>query len=266
MSDYEKQYLKLVNEVLMKGDKRPTRNEATYSLFGRTLVISELRRGLFPILTSRKMHYKGVLGELAAMIRKPKHINDFKRWGCNYWDQWADEDGNLEVDYGNVWFDFDGVNQYDELIKGLTSDPFGRRHIITGWHPDRLKSTSLPCCHLLYQFYVTSDGHLDMMWYQRSADTMIGIPSDVIFAAAWLINLADTTRYKPGTITMVFGDTHIYVPHAGHAQKLLDSAITFGLWEMPEFDYTPQGSLFEPQFLALRNYTHGEALSFEVFS
>ncbi len=224
------QYCKLINKILHQGEKRSTRAGDAYSLFMETITIDIEKE--FPLLNGRKMFYKPVLGELAAMFRGPKHIDDFKKFGCNYWDAWGNSQdkvhehnlaaigndiqvGGLELDYGNAWIDFNGVNQLETLIDTLRHNPHDRRMVITGWRPDRLSELSLPCCHLLYQWYVRDNKYLDMVWYQRSVDTMVGLPSDIILAAAWTSILARDCGYTPGRINMVLGDTHIYADHVG---------------------------------------------------
>jgi thymidylate synthase len=211
LSQYEHDYAALVDDILMNGTMRQTRNAVTKSVFGRQLRVTT-PTGDLPILCGRRMYPKGVIGELAAMLKGPKTVQDFKDMGCNYWDKWAKPDGTIEVDYGNAWLDFNGVNQLDEVIESIRQDPYGRRHIISGWRPDRLKQLSLPCCHILYQWYVR-EGKLDMIWYQRSVDTMVGLPSDVLVAHVWNMLMAKETELEPGEIIMMLGDTHIYEPH-----------------------------------------------------
>lgn len=206
--NYEEDYIELIENVLYNGAIRKGRNGKTISLFGLQLTVDSLEKEQFPLLLGRKLYYDGVFGELAAFFRGPKHIVDFKEHGCNYWDKWADEDGFLVLDYGNAWLD-----QISPVIEGIKTNPHGRRHLITGWRPENLKLLSLPCCHYAYQWYVTEDGYLDMIWIQRSVDLMIGLPSDVILAAAWNILMAHLTDYKPGKLIFQLGDVHIYEEH-----------------------------------------------------
>lgn len=217
---FELDYAELVEKVL-KATYRVGRNGGTLSTFATQLSF-DLEQG-FPMLNVRKMYPQGVFGELAAMLRGPKHIDDFKRWGCNYWDKWAEPDGSIELDYGNAWLNFNGVNQLEQLREALIGSPESRRMVVTGWRPGA--DLSLPCCHMLYQFYVRDekDGdYLDMLWIQRSADVMVGVPSDAIFAAAWMIAICTEMPWlKPGRCTMVFGDTHIYQEHVENAKIYL---------------------------------------------
>ena len=90
MKKFELDYAELVGEILKDGVNKITRNGITRSLFGKSLVIDDIQE-FFPIIQGRQMHIKGILGEFAAMVRQPKHIDDFEKWGCNYWKLWADD-------------------------------------------------------------------------------------------------------------------------------------------------------------------------------
>ncbi len=208
MHQLELDYADLILRILREGVRKETRNGATTSIFGQQLKF-DMSDGYFPIIQGRKMFPKGVLGEFAAMIRQPKTLADFEAWGCNYWSKWAKEDGSIEVDYGNAWF---ANGQIDRLKDCLANNPNDRRMIINAWRPERLAELDLPCCHYSYQFYVAK-GTLHMVWIQRSVDTMIGLPSDFILAAIWLLTLAKEFMLQPGTVTMQLGDCHIYEEH-----------------------------------------------------
>lgn len=259
---YEQDYAKLVERILCEGDTRATRNAPTKAIFGECLIVHELRHGRFPILCGRKMYPSGVLGELAAFLKGPKHERDFLYEGCNYWTKWADEDGSLRLDYGNLWLDFNGVNQLSNLLDSLSFDPNGRRHIISGWNPANLPNLSLPCCHLLYQWFVNGN-ELEMIWYQRSVDTMIGLPSDVILAAAWNIAIAEHVGLNPGKLVFMLGDTHIYTSHLEQTQAYLNR-IQDKIIVAP--DYLYEGSLydFSNKSISLIDYDPLPPINFEL--
>lgn len=263
-----KQYAALINKILYQGQRRPSRAGDTYSLFGETITIDVSQ--YFPLLNGRKMFYKPVLGELAAMLRGPKHVEDFKKFGCNYWDAWGkNTDGKLELDYGNAWIDYNGVNQLENLVKTLKENPNDRRLLISGWRPDRLPMLSLPCCHLLYQWYVRDGKFLDMVWYQRSVDTMVGLPSDIILCAVWNIILAQQCGYTPGVIKLVLGDTHIY---ANHVEPTLEYIRQLNKWNPDTkknettyvLDETATVEGFVPDMLKLEGYNPQPAIKFEL--
>lgn len=260
---FEQDYVQLVRSVLETGEDRPSRNGETVSKFATTLSFD--LQCEFPLLQGRKMYVNGIFGELAAMLRKPKHIDDFKKWGCNYWDKWAEPDGSIRVDYGNAWFDFNGVDQIAMLREVLIDSPESRRMVISGWRPGA--DLSLPCCHYAYQFYVRDGQYLDMMWIQRSADVMIGVPSDAVFAAAWMIAICqEFTWLKPGRCTMVFGDTHIYAEHVIGAAKYLrraqyvQNSVRWVCIAGPQANFCN----FEPSWIIIHNYQPQTAIKFEL--
>lgn len=255
---FERNYVDLVKDVLANGHHRQTRNSETLATFGKTIEIDCLNKGIFPLLLGRKLYYKGVLGELAAFLGGPKHVKDFEAFNCNYWADWADDDGQLQVDYGNAWLDYNGVNQLKQVTEQIKADPYSRRHLIDAWQPDKLDKLSLPCCHYSYQWFVNGSNELEMLWNQRSCDVMIGLPSDIILAAAMNLIMANETGYKPGRITMVLGDTHIYQDHVDTAIRYIKKAeaALAEVAELPKHLLRPETSweTFVPSDLLITGY------------
>ncbi len=261
-SQYEYDYASLIGRVLINGDDRQTRNAPTRAIFGEILIVHELKWGQFPILAGRKMYPKGVFGELAAFLKGPKTVEDFISNGCNYWTKFGDINGNINVDYGNAWLDFNGVNQLETTLDSLANDPTGRRHIISGWKPDNVPSLTLPCCHLLYQWYVNGD-YLEMIWYQRSVDVMVGLPSDVILAAAWNILMADQLNLTPGKLIFMLGDTHIYESHMSNINNYLNAV---ELIDDQPIGYFNEGTIynFVNTSISLIDYNPLDKIDFEL--
>lgn len=261
IQQYEHAYAKLVHDVLYLGEDRAVRNGKARSLFGLQLRFS-CRNDSVPLLQGRRMYPQGVLGEFAAMIRGPKHVDDFKKWGCNYWELWADEEGNLELDYGNAW-------NIEETVELLKTDPTNRRILIDAWRPDRLSSLSLPCCHYSYQFYVRDGVFVDMLWTQRSVDMMIGLPSDMLFAALWLKLMANEVGLKAGEVVMSLGDCHIYEEHLIGAREYLNAVNCIGaLWAPMMKLHVEQGmpqKEFEPSMADI-SYESLPPIKFELKS
>jgi len=245
---------------------RETRNAITHSYFGHYLIVDNLRAGFFPLLLGRQIFYKGVVGEMAAFLKGPKSLKDFKAQGCNYWEKWADEKGQLNVDYGNAWIDFNGVNQLKAIVESLREDPTGRRHLISGWVPDHLEDLSLPCCHYSYQWYVNGNGELEMIWNQRSVDIMIGLPSDIILAAIWNILMAQTVGLKPGRLHFMLGDCHVYDSHMKNASLYLDQVANINTQVRPRWKLDPKATVFNfiPKMLTIQDYTPLDAISFKL--
>ena len=269
MRKFERDYAILIEEILEHGVDKDCRNGMTRGLFGKSLVIDDIENH-FPIIQGRQMFTKGVLGEFAALVRQPKCVEDFEKWGCNYWKLWAEEDGSLNVDYGNEWFKH---GQIEHLKECLRNNPNDRRMVINSWRPENLKDLSLPCCHYNYQFYV-AEGTLSMIWTQRSVDMLIGLPSDIILAATWLITLANEFGYKVGEIKMDLGDCHVYHEHLdGALQYVANVRLNhLGLhpknWRYPTYylassEGTPFEQ-FEPKDLIISLHPNMGKLDFEL--
>lgn len=271
MQQFEKDYAKLVQKVLNHGVDKETRNAKTRSLFGEQLKIDTRDSSKLALIQGRKMFPKGVLGELAAILRKPYSIRDFEKWGCNYWKKWAKPDGTINVDYGNAWH---AEGQIERLKDKLANDPNDRRMIINAWRPERLDFLDLPCCHYSYQFHV-ENGYLNMIWIQRSVDLMIGLPSDILFAHAWLIAIANEFGYKTGVITMQLGDCHLYEQHmsSGNAEAYTNHVLqqSAKYENEPHYIYVAEKGKdfcqFEPKDLLItRDYDCGPKLELELYS
>ncbi len=257
-------YKRIVSKAL-NSPFRQTRNALTQSYFGEMLQFDSLTKGEFPILLSRKLYPRGVIGELASFLQGASTVAQFKANGCNYWDAWGDENGDLNLDYGTSWLDFNGVNQLANVVKSLKEDPMSRRHLISAWRPDRLEGLSLHCCHYSYQWNVTVDGELEMLWVQRSVDLMIGLPADIILAAVFNLLMAQTVGLKPGKITMHLGDCHVYTSHANNAASLLDRSI-FGT--APKYNLDPDATVFNftPDMLEITEYNPCDPLDFKLLT
>lgn len=265
-------YMDLVNKIIAKGEIKKCRNGKTKSIFGAMLKTNNLYLE-FPILRSRKIYFEGLLGEMKMFFGLEEFSKEnFNKEGCKFWDSWADQDGNIDIDYGIKWRSFRGVDQLKELLKNLIVEPFSRRHILTGWDP--ASTPALPCCHLLYQFSVDKDMTLHMTWYQRSADVMLGLPSDLVSAGLMLRAIAKLTELKPGSITIFLGDAHIYEKHEENLATLQKAYLKLKNQARIEL---PRVKIYEDEFftstpdnifndVALHNYKPLEPIKFELIT
>lgn len=220
----EKQYFALVNKVLTEGVKRNQERTGvgTLGVFGVNLELN-LKAG-FPLLTHRKIFYKGVIGELIAFLRGHTNVNDFKTLGCNYWDAWAEEDGNLGPVYGSQWRNYSGlqIDQLKNVIKEAKVNPESRRLYVTAWNPiDADKMALLPCFHG-FQLFIHNN-HLSLLVNMRSSDVMVGLPSDILFHSLLMLVLSNELDTTPHRLIFNLGDAHIYnnhIPFAKTAHEL----------------------------------------------
>ena len=265
MKSFEEQYMSALTDIRNYGHMKKGRNGWTKGVHGLQFRVDVSDR--FPILTARKMYWKGIAGEYAAFIRQPNHVEDFEEQGCNFWKPWANDGGFINVDYGNAWIDYNDTNQMEQALNMLKTNPGSRRILIDSWRPDRQNDLSLPCCHYSYQFLCVRD-NLDLIWTQRSGDMAVGIPSDIISATIMLNQFADLSGLKPRYIIMNIADAHIYEEHDRMVHFML-----YYKWSVMEKRYLPPKYKFKKQTdlysftkddIELINYKHHDPIRFEI--
>lgn len=211
-----KAYLDLARKIMKEGVDRSDRTgTGTRSIFG-TQMRFDLSEG-FPLLTTKKVFFKGVLHELLWLMSGSTNIKYLVDNNVHIWDEWADENGDLGPVYGKQWRDFetpDGrhIDQLANAIETIKKNPESRRIIVCAWNPGDVDTMALPPCHTLYQFYV-ADGKLSCQLYQRSADLFLGVPFNIASYSLLTLMIAKECGLKPGTFVWSGGDTHIYSNH-----------------------------------------------------
>ncbi len=149
----------------------------------------------------------------------------FARRHQHIWDEWADENGGLGRVYGAQWRDWRGgngvrVDQIDNLINQIKSNPQSRRLIVSAWNPAEIENVALPPCHVLFQFYI-QDGELSCQLYQRSADLFLGVPFNIASYSLLTMMVAHVVDLRPGDFVHTFGDLHLYNNHLDQAREQL---------------------------------------------
>lgn len=268
---FEDNYFKLLSQVINHGEHVTGRNGSTRSIFGASIEFRDLEDGLMPLLTTRKMYYKGIFGELAAFIQGATRLLEFKNRGCNYWDEnaaawYRNKDkpqGHQEVGriYGAQWRNFNGCDQLKRLLVGLKNNPTSRRHILSAYNPAELEQGCLPPCHLLAQYSVRRGGFLESCVYMRSVDLCVGLPTDVVLYAALQAIIAHELKLYPGAITFMLGDAHIYENHIPLLQTQLSREIAAPPLYSIEEDM--QVLNFHQEDITIFNYTPQEAIKYE---
>jgi thymidylate synthase len=219
-------YLGLLEHVLENGDYRDERTgTGAWSIFGAQLRFSLADQ--FPLLTTKKLHLRSIIHELLWFLKGETNVAYLKEKGVRIWDEWADSKGNLGRVYGAQWRSWQGpdgevVDQIAELVNGLRSSPFGRRHIVSAWNPGELDRMALPPCHCLFQFHVSSDGGLRCQLYQRSADIFLGVPFNIASYALLTMMIAQVCGLRALEFIHTFGDLHLYSNHRKQAEKQLE--------------------------------------------
>ena len=236
----ESRYLQLIDKIIRLGDKRQTRNATTLSLFGEQLKFDISER--FPLLTTKKMFWKGIVEELLFFLRGDTNSKKLDEKGVKIWNpnttrEFLDnlgltdyQEGDMGPMYGYQWRNFNkpykkegsGYDQLATCIELIKNNPTNRRIMMTTFNPLQLNESVLAPCHsIVIQFYVNND-KLSCHMYQRSADTFLGLPFNIASTSLLTHIMAKVTNLKPGEVIISLGDTHLYDDHVEAALKQLD--------------------------------------------
>lgn len=280
-------YLSLLKKVVKHGNSRQTRNAETFSLFGESIEF-DLDYG-FPLLTTKKMFFGGIVKELLWFLNGKTNVNELKDNGVHIWDgntsrEFLDgiglkhyPEGCAGPIYGYQWRNFNAPydaetmtpkeSGYDQLmfcIKELQTNPTSRRMVMSGWNPCQIEQMCLPPCHVLYQFYVEGES-LSCQLYQRSADLFLGLPFNIASTALMTTLIGKLTGYKPGKIRICIGDAHIYKSHIDNVfTQVKRLPLSFCEVEVDHFVSDPETQIREwkPEHIRITDYkSHGRLAS-----
>ena len=219
-----RQYLDLLRRVLDSGVEKGDRTgTGTLSVFGPQMRF-DLADG-FPLVTTKKVHVRSVVGELLWFVRGDSNVRWLQERGITIWDEWADEDGDLGPVYGRQWRSWpapDGrhIDQLAAVGEQIRHDPDSRRHVVSAWNVADIPAMALAPCHALFQFYV-AERRLSCQLYQRSADLFLGVPFNIASYALLTHMVAQVTELEPGDFVHTLGDAHLYLNHLEQAREQL---------------------------------------------
>lgn len=233
----EQQYLNFIKDIIFNGAHKSNRTGVdTLCIFGHQMRYS-LRNGRLPLLTTKRVFWKGIVEELLWFIKGSTNEHTLREKGVKIWQDngtraFLDsrgltdrEEGDLGPIYGFQWRHFGaeytdchtdysgkGKDQLMDVIKTIKEDPNSRRIILSAWNPIALDEMALPPCHVLCQFYVVN-GELSCQMYQRSCDMGLGVPFNIASYSLLTILIAHICNLKPGDFIHTLGDAHIYSNH-----------------------------------------------------
>ena len=250
----EQAYLNLLQQVLIEGTEKGDRTgTGTLSHFGAQLRF-DLASG-FPLLTTKKVHFKSIVYELLWFLSGSTHVDYLQKNGVRIWNEWATAEqtarfnrpeGDLGPVYGHQWrnygaskgedgsYNSDGVDQITQVIEQIKTNPNSRRLIVSGWNPSEAEQVALPPCHTLFQFFVT-DNKLSCQLYQRSADLFLGVPFNIASYALLTHMVAQVCGLEVGEFIWTGGDCHIYQNH----REQVELQLTRSLYELPTLTLNP---------------------------
>src|SRR3989338_2286082 len=266
-------YLDIVKKVLEQGVKKADRTGTGTLAIAGAMFEHDMAEGL-TLLTTKKVPFKVVATELEFFI---KGITD-KQWlkdrNCHIWDEWCSplkipydhdeatkkkmaDERDLGPIYGFQWRHFgadyasydtnysgQGVDQLKKLVETIKTNPNDRRMLVCAWNPIQLPEMALPPCHYNFQITVIN-GRLNLMWNQRSVDTMLGLPFNITNYVLLLHLLAKETNLKEGGLIGFLGDVHIYLNHIDGAKEQLTRDPN--LYPLPQIETKNFTSIFNWQ-------------------
>lgn len=246
------QYKSLLKEVLEKGRQGQTQQEVdAITLMGATPMRFRLDNG-FPMITERNMApkmrklpvtiWQQAIGEICAFINGVRTTDELEKFGCYWWKAWCTErkchkrgleTGDLGPgSYGAAFHDFPtsegpAFNQFEYLVRQIKENPQLRTHFITPWIPQYVyrvegftqKVVVCPCHGWIHVRII--DNKLTLHMFQRSGDTPIGVPSNMVQYAALTVMLAHATDTEPYEYIHTISDAHIFVDQVPAVEKII---------------------------------------------
>ena len=243
------QYLAIAKSILERGTEKNDRTgTGTKSIFSAQ-VVHDMSEG-FPILTTKKVFFKGIVTELLWFLRGETNIKYLVENGNNIWvgdaykkyeiwaneiiknhnylkytkkefiekikadNEFAKEWGELGPIYGKQWRNWSNIDQIQQAIHTLKTNPDSRRIIVNAWNVGELDNMTLPPCHWAFELYTEETDlgkrRLSLKWHQRSVDLPLGLPFNIASYALLLQILSKEVNMIPGTLVGDLTNVHIY--------------------------------------------------------
>lgn len=235
----ENQYLMLIRDLLTDGVMESGRNGTALTGFGSSMHFN-LKSGILPLLTTKKVAWKTCLRELLWFIKGETdntilQSQNVKIWNGNASREFLDsrglhdlEENDLGPVYGHQWRHFNaeystckadytgkGVDQLQYIIDKL-KDPQernSRRLVMSAWNPCQINEMALPPCHVMCQFNVVNGTQLDCALFQRSGDVGLGVPFNIASYSMLTHIIAKHCDLEASNFYYYLGNCHIYDDH-----------------------------------------------------
>lgn len=239
----DQQYQDLLRLITEQGESQEQNNQTVpcRAYFKPPDLRFDLRNG-FPLITERKIGFwRKAVGEIFAMINGARTVEEFKSFGCDWWEQWGTKEvcDSLSLpegdfgpgSYGVAFHNFptpglpEGFNQFEALVRGLKEKPWSRTNIVSPWVPYFAsefgqRQVFVAPCHGWVTCYV-HERRLDMCMSQRSCDVPIGLPANLIQYSALLLALAQVAGLEPGYYIHSLMNAHIYDDQRSAVETIL---------------------------------------------
>jgi thymidylate synthase len=240
-------YITMLKDVL-GGESKLARNGEVLSQFGYMIQFEDISRA-FPLLTTKKVFFRGIVEELLWFLRGSTDANELKNKNVNIWNgnssrEYLDSiglnnyrEGELGPVYGWQWRKFGkkyrdqdtdeghmGSDQLKTILTELLKDNNSRRAVLSAWNPEDLNKMALPPCHILYIFNKTSTG-LCCLLTMRSSDLFLGLPFNIASCALLTIIISHVLHINASKISISISDAHIYMEHVEQVKTQIELEI-----------------------------------------
>ncbi len=274
-----KSYLDIVKTVLEHGEWKENRTGV------KTLVVPNIHfthnmADGFPLLTTKKMAWKSVATELEGFIGGITDKKWYQERNCKIWNEWSnpesDDNDDLGPIYGYQWRAFGvpyeknqfkyqpanvALDQFGTIIHKLKTNPDDRRLVCSAWSPQQLHQMALPACHVMW-ILTHINGKLNLHWTQRSCDLILGVPFNIASYGLLLELLCKESGLKPGNLSGMLCDCHIYENHVEGAKLQLEREP----YELSKLSFKDWKGIFKWRATdtKLSDYQSHEKISFQV--
>ena len=285
-----RRYLDIVEKILTKGEWKENRTGIDTIAIAGEMFEHEMSEG-FPLLTTKKSYFKGIKSELEFFIKGLTDKTWLQERENHIWDEWCNpkkvpygndeeskrkmkEERDLGPIYGFQWrhwnADYDsfdsnyegkGMDQLAKIVQTLKTNHNDRRMIVSAWDPEKISEMALPPCHYGFQITVIKD-KLNLLWNQRSVDTMLGLPFNIASYGLLLHLLAKESGFKEGKLIGFLGDVHIYKNHLEGAREQLKREP----FNLPTIQTENFSSIFDWEYTdsKLENYQSHPKIEFPI--
>lgn len=271
-------YGNLIADVLRHGSHTEARNGGTKRLFARQETFDRN-----PLVSARTTFWRGALREFEWFLSGSSNIKDLHESCHPWWKPWANKDGEVPFNYSHQFRRFHGTpgvtwretkkiphnggtlevpvghevtpkfaDQIVYLQEGIKSNPTSRRLVATTWNAADMLDPACPItnCHgTVIQLFCEPDGKLHLVMYQRSVDSIAGLPHNWVQYWAFLMFLARHGSRQVGTFTWIGGDVHIYDAHSELAWKI--AGLGASVPPPPDLIYKPSTEQFKADDFSL---------------
>lgn len=259
MNNLDKQYQNLLQEIIDNGVSKSDRTgTGTKSIFSAQIK-HDMKEG-FPLLTTKRVYWKGIVSELLWFLRGETNIKWLVENNNNIWvgdvyknyqrncdesygpygvllqsefinkiktdDEFANKWGELGPIYGAQWRSWNGIDQIESLIENLKTNPDSRRIMVNAWAVHDLPNMVLPPCHWAFELYSeeveNGKRRLSLKWHQRSVDTFLGLPFNVASYGLLLSIIAKEVNMIPHMLIGDLTNVHLYNNHIEQALEQIN--------------------------------------------